>query len=255
MAKNPRHTCIDCETTKVIRPNMRCGACVKVAARKTAQRYAELRKQANVDDAKARRAVFVKAQSDPPHPCGWGNGVCVDCGAPTIGKMMRCLGCQTLALREIKKKWEHKNRARRLVYYSKWAKAHPPATRPAWRRWYEADKAKRASERTLARSIVLTKTSPDFVYGRLAAMLARGIPGRDDILGDAILDLLEGKTTIELLEAGDIRKYIRRFHRSNFEAGGFGVSLSQPRFDGRSWDDILLDTSGAFAGHSDLEFE
>jgi hypothetical protein len=80
-------------------------------------------------------------------------------------------------------------------------------------------------------------------YLALNALVPQGLPGREDAVQSMALAVLEGRTTLAALQSdrSAVRAFCRGHIKGNFEAGGYAVSLSQPRADGRSWDDMLPD--------------
>lgn len=76
-------------------------------------------------------------------------------------------------------------------------------------------------------------------------LLPASLPDRNDIRQDIIVAILEGTTSLAELQSdrSAVRKFCRGHVKGNFEAGGYAVSLSQPRHDGRSWHDLIADTS------------
>jgi hypothetical protein len=80
------------------------------------------------------------------------------------------------------------------------------------------------------------------------SLVPTGLPGREDICQEIMLALLEKRITIEQLKAArsNIRAFINKFKRENYEEGGFAISLDEPRHDGQSWHDVLsTDSAGS----------
>jgi hypothetical protein len=74
-------------------------------------------------------------------------------------------------------------------------------------------------------------------------LVSRAYPDhmRADICQDIFLAMLEGKTTIEALQANKwrIREYVSRFRSMNMEMGGFALSLDEPLAGGGSRYDLI----------------
>lgn len=67
------------------------------------------------------------------------------------------------------------------------------------------------------------------------------MPGREDICQEIMLALWEKKISLDDLKANraDIRGFVRRFTKDNYEVGGYAISLDAPMHTGQSWHDVL----------------
>ena len=219
--------------------------------------------QLNIEHTTARKFVIT-------------DRLCVSCGeAPTIGRAVRCQPCRRNRARAAKQAAQilYRKRHPERVKASQCAYFATPAGRAYKRRKhreYQADnrekknahnrvyrlrhpeRAKASNAKWRARHkprrqalapVVAWQTGGNVDLAAINAAVPRGIPGREDICQSLALGLLEGTITRDTL-AAHVRKQGAAFRRDNFEGRGFAVSLSEPRHDGRSWDDILADDTG-----------
>lgn len=255
MGFNPEQKCIECGAQTATSKTMRCATCKTKVAYERSRTYLTKWRAANPEKAKARaEAQKAKRPPGPGNPF-YGNGKCIDCAAPTLGLMKRCLACKAIAEHASKRKWDLNNHERRLARLRIWGKQNPARNRPAWRRWYEARKAERAlvrATRAPLASRVLSPSGPLLAYPFVAkardehaelllvnSLVPRGMPGREDVVQAILLALWERQTTIEQLKAAGIAPFLRQFRRDNYESGGYAVSLDVPRLGGGSWHDVL----------------
>lgn len=114
---------------------------------------------------------------------------------------------------------------------------------------------RRAEKRKIdARNALPSAATLVYPYGRLAgdtdlmlvnSMVPRSIEGREDICQEILIALLEKRISVADLRAnkGSVREFVAAFNRENFEGSGYVISLDEPRMDGRSWHDMLVDPS------------
>jgi hypothetical protein len=174
------------------------------------------------------------------HPY-WGNGVCAECGEPALGQMKRCLPCNTEAMRARARKatrgWRQRNAAKHKADLAKWRAANPERMREHRRRWIVRNPTPRA--------IVRPALVPDRMTHEICAtfglnsLVPRYIVGRDDIVQEIMLAILEGRASVEQIKAQGIRQFITQFRRGAFEASGYALSLDAPMLDGGNWHDRL----------------
>lgn len=154
------------------------------------------------------------------------NRTCADCDNLAAPRKLRCDPCRIertkrlarIAHERYRKRRPDLVRARNARYRAKHHKAAPRLPVVAWQMGSSA------------------------ALAAINAVVPRSIAGRDDVCQSLALALLEGRISTDDL-AHRAREFVRSFQRENFEGRGFAVSLSQPRHDGRSWDDLLPDNS------------
>lgn len=75
------------------------------------------------------------------------------------------------------------------------------------------------------------------------SLVPRGLPDhvRADVCQEIMLALWMKKITLDELRTDSlaVRSFIKGFRATNYEAGGFALSLDAPMHDGRSWYDVL----------------
>lgn len=189
---------------------------------------------------------------------------CLDCSEPLSirrGPLKRCKPCGKARAKALQRKaqarylatpkgqarknamhaaWLRRNRAKQNAYNRAYRLRHSPRNAVSCAKW-------KAKHRSTARPIAQPAaplvawqagSNPDLLA--IQALVPRGIPGREDVCQSLVLAILEGSITRADLPA-EVRKHVRRLARENHEGGGYAVSLSEPRHDGWSWDDILPD--------------
>lgn len=174
----------------------------------------------------------------------FGNGVCVDCGQPALGRMKRCLACNTEVIRRrvirATVAWKRRNRDRVLrlrrardeanrdhvrAYHRAWCSTHREQRRQSARRW-------KAKQQMAAPAIAYR------IVERVGELVPR-MPGRDDVIQDVLLALMEGRVALAHLEARGVGEFVRGFRRAAYERGGHALSLDAPMFGGGSWHDRI----------------
>ena len=77
------------------------------------------------------------------------------------------------------------------------------------------------------------------------AMVPRGLPDhlRADVCQEIMLALWERSISISELKANRllVQKFVGHARKSNYEMGGYAMSLDAPMRDGRSWYDVIPD--------------
>lgn len=108
----------------------------------------------------------------------------------------------------------------------RWEEQNPQKRREIWRR--------QAMKRSLQRRAYAIPAAGPAVnlMAVVRSLVPYGVIGRDDIVGDILLALLEGKTTVEQLRRDGVRAYITGFRRTAYEARGYAISLDTPLGDG-----------------------
>ena len=178
--------------------------------------------------------------------------LCRDCTLPAAGRAMRCEPCGIIRLRahraayakkhpERIKAARERDRAKSLARVQKhYRTAKGRANRD---RFNAKQKLRRAAAK---RALVKARPAPAApttspLLLAVGALVPRSHPARDDVMGAILLAIVEGETTAEMLahDGKALGRFLAAGYRDNFEQRGYAVSLSQPRRDGGSWDDVL----------------
>lgn len=187
---------------------------------------------------------------------------CAGCGGPTIGRRLRCAACKRLHKRAVQKASRLANlahyRAKARAYYStpegakavlesryRWLERNRERQRANQRAHYHRNAAIGITAYRVRNGLVLPSAIKAEArradYSAIASLVPQTIAGREDVIQDLALAIIEGRVTFAELQAD--RSLIRKFtgaHRSaSFEMGGYAVSLDQPMRSGQSWHDIL----------------
>lgn len=190
---------------------------------------------------------------------------CLGCCGATTGQALRCERCRLERKREGNARYRDANPDKVKAGIARWART--PRGRQLMqagkKRWIEANFDKyRAYRNALGRRkwaarrgglIVPTSPAISFPYIHTArpehadylainALVPWSIPGREDVVQELALAIFEGRA---ILDRETVRAFISGHYRKSFEASGYAISLSEPRRDGRLWDDVLASHSPA----------
>lgn len=257
MMPNATHTCLDCGAPIVSRM-IRCFVC------KTKSITARLKEHPStrpipVLNSLSRDSLITAAKLPKLGNPFWGTGSCKACGGQVEGLRQYCRPCKILRHRAEAAEWYEKNREYKITYECKRAKDFPEKSRAKVRRWAASPKGAayikaysktyvrpsrgiiRVAQPLLAYPFVRTARDEHADLLFVNSLVPQGMPGREDVVQDALLAVLEGRTTLDQLKAGGISMFLRNFRRSNYESNGYALSLDMPRIGGGSWHDVLPD--------------
>jgi hypothetical protein len=148
--------------------------------------------------------------------------------------------------RAASKRWRETHREQRAAYYRRYYEQNKDKIRRQQRAWWERTRALRPNlppSIPLEYPYVQNATEANEVLIFVASIVPRHIGAalHADVCQEIMLSIWLKKITPEELKANPslVNGFIRMARRQNLEAGGNAISLSQPRYDGRSWDDIL----------------
>lgn len=252
--------CQDVRNKEIQRKNRRAWS---IANRKRSREHNRAYRLRHPERAKASSLKWRSGGIEPaPRQC-------LVCETPLSGRKKICDGCsrernkaRCLAYHathkpdagKVKASWDKwraanpdKDRAAKVAGRSRYLALHPERRAASVAKYAAKKRQMTAAKRAIIPVAALKfpyviAARPDILdYLALNALVPAGLPGREDAVQDMALAVLEGRTTLDALQAdhSTVRAFCRSHMKGNFESGGYAVSLSEPRRDGRNWNDVL----------------